>query len=335
MPPRVLPVRRVPLALLIAFAAPALQVAAQGAPVAGPRELVGQVLDSAGVPIDSAEVTIEATRRSAFTGRDGVFRFDDVRPARYTIVARKIGYAPDVRRIAVAGGGASLTMRLNRIARGLPAVVTVATSSGLSGVVSDTARQPLAGADVEVIGGPQGTTTDSTGNFYLDVGPGRFMVRVTAEGFRPQRVSVTIPDGEGRRLAVWMTEGDDGAAARTAAAEYDLGQRLATRNAVYSRIFTREDLAKLNISDVDRLATAGATRRVGQGCDVILDGGPVKVPAWTLDAADLEFVEVYPPRPRRQVSVVMGMPGGSTSPTPTLSRTDDCNNVVVYAWLRR
>lgn len=307
----------------------------QGAPVAGTRELAGQVVDSAGVPVDSAEVTIEATRRTTFTARDGTFRFVDVRPARYTVVARKIGYVPDIRRIVVTGEGASVSFRLNRLARGLPAVVTVATRSGLSGVVSDTARVPLGDAEVEIIGGPQRTTTDSSGNFFLDVGPGRFMVRVSADGFRPQRVSVTIPDGEGRRLAVWMTDGDDGAAARTAAAEYDLGQRLATRNAVYSRLFTREDLAKLNISDLDRLATAGATRRVGQGCEVILDGGPVKVPAWTLDAADLELVEVYPPRPRRQASVVAGMPGGGASSTPALSRADDCNSVVVYAWLRR
>src|SRR4029453_6075108 len=67
--------------------------------------LPGRVADSPGTPVPSAQVTFVELARGATTDARGGFVFADVPPGRYTIVARRLGYAPSSRTVRAGGGG--------------------------------------------------------------------------------------------------------------------------------------------------------------------------------------------------------------------------------------
>src|SRR5690349_11766485 len=71
----------------------------------GPRKLVGVVRDTTGIPIDSVEVSIPSLQRRSFTKLDGSFLFGDIKPGKYQVRARKIGYAAQTRELVVADSG--------------------------------------------------------------------------------------------------------------------------------------------------------------------------------------------------------------------------------------
>lgn len=56
--------------------------------------LRGAIQDTAGRPLDGALIEIIGLKRRMFTPSSGAFRFDDVKPGKYWVVARRIGYAP-------------------------------------------------------------------------------------------------------------------------------------------------------------------------------------------------------------------------------------------------
>jgi len=56
--------------------------------------LRGAIQDTAGRPLDGALIEIVGLKRRMFTPSSGAFRFDDVKPGKYWVVARRIGYAP-------------------------------------------------------------------------------------------------------------------------------------------------------------------------------------------------------------------------------------------------
>ena len=55
--------------------------------------LRGQIVDSAGGGIRGVQVTLVELARRATTNQRGAFAFGDVPPGRYTLVARRLGYA--------------------------------------------------------------------------------------------------------------------------------------------------------------------------------------------------------------------------------------------------
>src|SRR2546429_87291 len=63
---------------------------------AGPRTIAGVVTDTAGIPLDSIDVSIASLRRRMTSDVNGRFRFDDVKPGTYDVSARHIGYAPQM-----------------------------------------------------------------------------------------------------------------------------------------------------------------------------------------------------------------------------------------------
>ncbi len=75
----------------------------------------------------------------------------------------------------------------------------IATSRGLVGVVTDTARHPLAGVQVFVVGSSRAATTDSDGRFVLPDAPaGPFRVAFRRLGFAPDTVRMDPRTGGGR-----------------------------------------------------------------------------------------------------------------------------------------
>jgi outer membrane receptor protein involved in Fe transport len=99
----------------------------------------GRVVDSTGTPVSAAQVTLVELARAATTDSRGGFVFGDVPAGRYTIVARRIGYAATSRTVRVAAGERpSVEIRMTRIATDIEPVVVTATRDA-----TDVANSPL------------------------------------------------------------------------------------------------------------------------------------------------------------------------------------------------
>jgi hypothetical protein len=297
-------------------------------PLPGPRILHGFVADNVERPLDSVEVYIESLKRTTFTRPDGSFRFEDVKEGKYQLRARKLGYYPNARTVTVGDqGGATAFWLLPRGPVTLPTVIASATRGGLTGIIGDTSFRVIAGATIEGLAVNARTQSDSAGKFYLDLKPGEHMIRVSLPGYGSKMISVTIPRDSGREVSVWLAPGRG--YAREAVAFMELEMRLTRRNPVWSKIYSREDIVRSGKKDLHELAVAGAGRPVDENaCEAVIDGGPLRLPVWALEASEIDMVEIYTPRPPRQVptSIMRGQPRRA----PAFSGCPQ-----VYAWLRK
>ena len=335
------------LSLVVAVATVLSSLAGRGAlsqqPIlpkpAGPKTLVGLVTDTIGNPIDSVELLIASVKRHATTGPDGTFRFDDLKAGPYHIVARKLGFYPQVQSATVDDKGGVVSFSMIQGVRALPPVVTSVARGGLSGVIGDTSYNIIEGAQIAVLASDRRALSDSMGRFFIDLAPGKYMVNVTRPGYRSHLVSVTIPNDSGRRMTVWLAPSNRGTNARDAFAYDALAQRLETRNVVYDAIFTREDINRLGIQDGAQLARLGSNSQFGppdDQCPAIVDGGPVTLPLWAIDAADVEAMETYAPHPKTgAVTSIGGNRRISTQAGANSQASAPCKGVRVYVWLRK
>ena len=314
-----------------------------GAPVAAPRPqgpglLTGVVTDTAGTPIDSVDVYISSLQLRAPSTADGSFRFEKIKPGRYDVSARRIGYLPQVHRVVVGENGGAVRFSLVPAPRTLPPVVTSAVRGGLSGAIGDTAYNIITGAEISVVASDHRAVSDSTGSFFIPLNPGKYMVRVRRPGFESRLVSVTIPSDSGRRMLVWMMPTTRGEAALEAFRLDGLRDRLERRKST-STILAREDINNLGLHDLRELVQLGGHARFGDSCSVTIDGGPRTMPAWEVLAADVETVEIYPPgtlevpgpQTRRPASALSRAARGAMAPSASIS---DCSTRV-FVWLRK
>jgi hypothetical protein len=297
-------------------------------PLPGPRVIHGFVADRVERPLDSVEVVIASLKRSTFTAADGSFRFEDVKPGKYKIAVRRLGYYPQAREVPVGDDGGATAFFLTGKSATLPPIVSSASRGGLSGVVGDTAFNIIEGASIWVLGSDRRADSDSTGAFFLDLKPGRHMVRVERPGYGSKLVSVTIPNDSGRRVMVWMAPAAQGTANREKQAIQDFSMRLMRRTPVWSTIYTRDDILRARHSNATQLATAGAGKRVDENCPAIIDG-MVSAPLWALDPADIETMEVYASRPSRRGVTSINARAAARQPLAG----PDCTTRV-YVWLR-
>jgi hypothetical protein len=299
-------------------------------PLPGARTLHGYVADAAERSIDSVEIFIQSAKRSTFTRPDGSFRFDDLKPGKYKLRARKLGYYPQARDVTVGDRGGATAFYLVRNSFALPPIVSSAPRGGLSGVVGDTSFNIIEGATVWVLASDRRAQSDSTGAFHLDLNPGRHMVRVERAGYAPRLLSVTIPSDSGRRVVVWLAPAGEGTRRREQQAILELSMRLTRRNPVWSKVYTREDIQRSG-SSLDGLASSAAVKRVPDYCLANVDGGTVLEPLWVFDPADIETMEVYSTRPARRAPTSV-MRGGSGTRIPP---ANDCDGTRIYLWLRK
>jgi hypothetical protein len=241
---------------------------------------------------------------------------------------RKLGYYPNARTVTVGDqGGATAFWMQPRGPLTLPTVIASATRGGLSGIIGDTSFRVIAGATIEGLAANARTQSDSTGRFYLDLKPGKHMIRVSWPGYGSKMISVTIPRDSGRDVSVWLAPGRG--YARENVAFMELEARLIRRNPVWSTIYTREDIIRSGKRDLHDLAVAGAGRPVDQNaCEAVIDGGPLRLPVWALEASEIDMVEIYTPRPPRQVPTSIMRPPPRRAPA-----FSGCPQV--YAWLRK
>jgi hypothetical protein len=284
-------------------------------PLAGPGVIAGLVTDTAGRPVDGATVFLAGRNREIRTNADGEFRFTGILTTdTLMLVVRRIGFFPLQARVPIGEEGRQVVVQLRPRIMALPVVLTEAEVTGLRGVVSDTMSNPLTNADVSVIGAASADAkTDSAGRFSVQIKPGQYMVRVTKSGHVAQMVGVTIPARGGRAIAVRMTPGRDPYQAREGWYAGDLRERLVHRSAAYSKVFSREDIERLNPRDLSGLASSAAAARVDPECTAQVNGGLTQVPLWSLDPEEIEFMEVYVRMPDRPGTGTGINPRGRTS----------------------
>lgn len=86
--------RSVILVSLFGMAATAPLAAQAGKPSKPLPVLRGSIQDTLGKPLAGALIEIPALKLRMFTGSNGAYRLDSIRPGKYWVVARRIGYAP-------------------------------------------------------------------------------------------------------------------------------------------------------------------------------------------------------------------------------------------------
>jgi len=218
-------------------------------------------------------------------------------------------------------------------------VVSSARRGGLSGVVGDTAWAAIKDAEVTVVSTTRRAVTDSMGAFYLDLSPGKHMVRVTRDGYASQMVSATIPKDSGRRMMVFLRPSAIGESATEQVALVETEMRLARRNNAYSTLVSREDINKGPWTELSQIAQSYSSRPLPPDCMAWIDGGPKREYIWAIRASEIEVVEVYRARQARVEtrSIVgggraVGNTRAITGVSPGL--TTECPDEI-YVWLRK
>lgn len=115
---------------LMAPVAPAARAQATAAPAGG--VIVGTVIDSSTTnPVSGATVAIEGGRFGALTGSDGRYRIANVPAGTYSMVARRIGYAPSRKPVTVgADEEVTVDFRLRVAVSSLSEVIVTGTAGG-------------------------------------------------------------------------------------------------------------------------------------------------------------------------------------------------------------
>jgi uncharacterized protein (DUF2141 family) len=268
----------------------------------GANKLAGVVRDTMANALDGAEVAIPSVQRRIFAGVDGAFRFEDLKPGKYQVRARKIGFAPQVQSIVVDDSGGVSVFNLVPMPRSLAPVVSSAARGGLSGTVGDTAYRPIAGATIRVLANGASATTDSLGAFFIPLRAGTYAASVMQRGYEFRLVSVTIPPDSGRAVTVFLAPLAKPVSHEQAANLFEFERRLELRSRNNSRVFTHAELEQMGVEwgldavrrGVGAVATGRSATWVDPDCSVIVNGGPKIVNLNTLTIDDIELVEIYP-----------------------------------------
>lgn len=307
-------------------------LACQVASMQGVGVLIGVVRDTLGRPLGSAEVYLAALRRRASTSAEGLFRFENVKPGDYDVAARRLGFYPQVRSVAVGANGATLSFELLPLPTTLQPILTVADPPvGLSGRVSDTSEASIQDAQVVAVAAGRTTVTDSAGEFFLALKPGQHMIRVSRMGFREQLLSFPLPKNQGRRVQIWLASPAGRSGSHSATTFAELRERLTRKSAARSALFTQDDIERRGWKELSHIATVGAERPVDPGCPALVDGGPRTEMIWALRASELMAVEVY----RADVQVFRAGEVDPLRVREAMARTSPGCPDLVIAWLKR
>ena len=266
-----------------------------GVPMAAAQGVVVTVLNEHGQPVEGVDGQVGDLL--ATSGRDGLIFFLGLEPGRYQLTMRIPGYHPDLRNVVVTDGApVRLTVRLNSAARAQRPVVSEGASPGLRGLITDARMQPLAGAEVHLLGRRGGLLrTDSAGGFHARDAAGTYMVRVIAAGFRESRFSVTIAGADAGLDVLVPLLPADARSTETSNAEQvllrQLGGRLATARPG-SRL-TREALAAYGFRSLCEVPQIAARMRRASGAELSgLADGQRLINVCTVRANEAELVEV-------------------------------------------
>jgi hypothetical protein len=252
------------------------------------------VVDEQSRPIEGAQGQV--SELIATTGADGMMYFRGLPPGLWQLTTRYIGFRPDVRDVTVSGREPTrVLVKLVPVPLRLPPVVVEATRPGLYGIVSTTRLEPLANAEVRLLGrGARTIQTDSAGGFIHPEAEGEYLLRVTAEGYRERRFSLSVPEGGGREVLVHLDAAEPGYHASGNRELYflrDLSFRLAWARP--NSVMTRGKLAEYGTRSVCEVPEVGSVvnRQHLRGLVTLIDGQYLVPNLCGIRADEVEVVE--------------------------------------------
>lgn len=271
------------MAVLASLAA-APPSSAQAVPAPGTATLAGIVRDTLGQPIPSVEVTIPELNRSARTEPSGRFELAGIRPGRYEVWIRRLGYlsvtypwhAADGVRVDIAAELSPLPERLDAVRVFEQERRRLRGRTTISGFVVDTNGRPVSDAEVQLLGDGRSILTAPNGTFTLrNVPAGPVTVRVRRIGFEPVVVRTRVADNEERTLSIQMRwlpttlepvvirERSGYGDAEIVWQEFDRRRRWSS--AAGSRYLDRTDLAKFRKANLESVWQESGARMLGTG----------------------------------------------------------------------
>ena len=162
----------------------------------------GRVVDSAGAPIAGVRVLIVEIGRGQATGADGAFRFAALPPGTHTLSFSRIGFAPELRRVAVNGPASALTVAMRAARLELAPVQVTATPGATSAQASPQPTAVVEGAELRrAQGAALGETLEQVPgvrSLSMSTGIGKPVIR----GMTHYRV-VTLDNGQRSETQAW------------------------------------------------------------------------------------------------------------------------------------
>jgi hypothetical protein len=251
--------------------------------------LKGVVQGPDGKAVSGVDVVVNGTALRVKSRGDGSFLLQGIPPGDYEVLFRKLGYDPaSFTTTVVAGQQQEVQVKLAPLVRTLDTVNVVASVfNEITGFVTDTSGRPLDGADVEIDGTEHRMRTRADGRFlFLDVAPGRYLLRVRKMGYSQVRRSLEMAKQLERTVGIQLTplpytlspmeiiaQSGLSAADTVAQIEYSIRRRMA---GVQSDVLTREDVAEMGKSPLDVAITQKsrgiAAKALASAACVLVDG---------------------------------------------------------------
>ena len=157
--------------------------------------LTGTVADTGGRPLSAVDVVVVGTALRTRSRADGRFLLGGIPVGAYQVIFRRLAYEPASFTLdAVPGAQHSVAVTLGPLSQRLDTVtVTAQVFNELGGVVTDSLDRPLEDAEILVVGSGLRMRTRADGRFlFLDVAPGKYLLRVRKLGYRPHQRSLEM-----------------------------------------------------------------------------------------------------------------------------------------------
>lgn len=261
------------------------------------RDADGRLLESVLVALDPSTTNQRLTRTDA----EGRFRFSEVSAGSHEVAVAWIGFRTDVRTVAVPAEGLHLEIVLRQNVTALDTLrVRVGPTGILGTVIAHETFQPLAGAEVQVIGASSPARTGADGRFAFGQVPhGSHVVYVTLRGYQGRMLSVVVPRDSAVELALVLDPiaGDSEKRFSQLLTEFDRRRRWMTGN--HAAVVSRHELAGrdgMSLFDALRYSPTFMLKglRLDEDACMYVDGQfKSAMSAKDITVGEIEAVEVY------------------------------------------
>ena len=270
----------------------------------GTGALAGKITDQNGRPLGGVDIVVQGIAMRVKSRNDGSFTVAGIPIGDWDILFRKLGYDPAEFTLNVTGGQqVSVSIKLGQLTQRLDTVtITAEVFNEISGLVTDSLDRPLEGVEISVEGSEFKYTTRANGRYlFLDVPPGKYMMRFRKMGYRARQQALQMVKRIDRNLTVRMTRlaitlspveivAEGGFSGRDSVAQRDFSVRR-KMSGTQADFISREDLANIGRTPLNfairETARGIAAKELWNAACVLVDGQlPLGDPATPLQLAN-------------------------------------------------